>query len=59
MILLEKVVEKEVFKKVCLGGIGEGLSSLGVLAEALRKCCGEGCSSTLVKKGVIFLIFYG
>ena len=44
MILLEKVVEKEVFKKVCLGGIGEGLSSLG---------CWLRLSESVVEKVVV------
>ena len=43
MILLEKVVEKEVFKKVCLGGIG-GLSSLG---------CWLRLSESVVEKVVV------
>ena len=29
MILLQKIVKKVVFRKVCLGEMGEGLSSLG------------------------------
>ena len=46
MIMLQKIVEKVVFRKVCLGGMGK-IAVLGVLAEALGKCFGEGCSSTL------------
>ena len=44
---------------------GWRIVELGVLAEALRKCCEEGCSSTLdlrnteSEKGMVLLIFYG
>lgn len=44
MVLLQKVVEKVVFKKVCLEEMGEGLSSLG---------CWLRFSENVVEKAVV------
>ena len=46
MISLQKTVKKVIFRKVCLGD-RQRIVELGVFAEALGNCCGEGCSSTL------------
>ena len=46
MILLQKVVEKVAFRKICLGEMGEGLLSLG---------CWLRLSESVVKKVAVVL----
>ena len=60
--LLQKIVEKVDFRKVCLEEMSERW--LGVLAEALGKCCGDCCSSTLDLRNTesekrYGIVFYG
>ena len=45
--LLKKIVEKVVFKEGLSWRDRRRIVKLRVLAEALEKCCEEGCSSTL------------
>ena len=52
------------FQEGLTGRDGRRIVKLGVLAEALRECCGQGCSSALdlrnaeMEKGMVLLFFY-